>query len=337
MALIPTNSVGGYSTGLTMTSVIDAVGNITAVAGTFTGTFSGATGSFSRLLTASAGISAAGGVTFAGTFSGATGSFSKLLTLSGGLSAAGGITFSSPIVLPINTAPAITIGTHSTRNLILSCVDSVGLIEVGGNTTASLTINQASGGLVKIGNAVYSTYLTVHEADEYIAVQNLGVIDIGDGLGEGNGTYLTINDSATTITATCGSFDVNGRLDMNGGYSEAGATATQATNTITFDATKGNTQKFVPSAVVNTVNFTNINTTPTQCTSATLIFLHGATPYGLTSGTFSVQLAGVTKTVKWSGGSAPVLTNTANKTDILNFLTYDGGTTWLGFVGGLNF
>ena len=47
------------------------------------------TGSFSGLLTASAGISAAGGVTFAGTFSGATGSFSKLLTTSAGISAAG--------------------------------------------------------------------------------------------------------------------------------------------------------------------------------------------------------------------------------------------------------
>jgi len=61
MALIPTNSVGGYSTGLTMTAVIDATGNITGVSGSFTGNFSGATGSFSRLLTASAGISAAGG------------------------------------------------------------------------------------------------------------------------------------------------------------------------------------------------------------------------------------------------------------------------------------
>ena len=65
MALIPTNSVGGYSTGLTMTNVIDAAGNITAVAGTFTGTFSGATGSFSKLLTLSNGLSAAGGATFA--------------------------------------------------------------------------------------------------------------------------------------------------------------------------------------------------------------------------------------------------------------------------------
>jgi hypothetical protein len=65
MALIPMNSVGGYSTGLTMTTVIDATANITGVGATFTGTFSGATGSFSRLLTASAGISASG-VTLSG-------------------------------------------------------------------------------------------------------------------------------------------------------------------------------------------------------------------------------------------------------------------------------
>ena len=78
MALIPTNSVGGYSTGLTMTNVIDAAGNITAVAGTFTGNFSGATGSFSKLLTASAGLSAsaltvAGGATFSGNVSASRG------------------------------------------------------------------------------------------------------------------------------------------------------------------------------------------------------------------------------------------------------------------------
>jgi hypothetical protein len=307
MAIQRFNAVGGYSTGLTATAVIDDTGNITGV-----------------------------GATFTGTFSGATGSFSKLLTLSGGLSAAGGITFSSAIVLPINAAPAITIGTHSTRNLILSCVDSAGLIEVGGNTSASLTVRQASGGAVVIGGGMGNAYLSIYDETGNAYLQSTNLF-IGDGDGVANGNYIHIDDASTTITAICGSFGVSGRLDMNGGYSEAGATATQATNTITFNAASGNTQKFVPSAVTNTVNFTNINTTPTQCTSATLIFLHGATPYGLTTGTFSVQLAGVTKTVKWSGGSAPTLTNTANKTDILNFLTYDGGTTWLGFVGGLNF
>ena len=219
----------------------------------------------------------------------------------------------------------------------MSSIDGDGLIEQVGNSTATLTVRQASGGSLVVGGGVNNTFVVIDDSNQYIQIQNMGAVYIGDGAGEGNGTYLIINDSTTSIDAVANIFSVSGRLDMNGGYSEAGATATQATNTITFNASSGNTQKFVPSAVVNTVNFTNIATTSTQCTSATLIFLHGATPYGLTTGTFSVQLAGVTKTVKWSGGSAPTLTNTANKTDILNFLTYDGGTTWLGFVGGLNF
>ncbi len=42
-------------------------------------------------------------------------------------------------------------------------------------------------------------------------------------------------------------------------------------------------------------------------------------------------------TVKWAAAAAPTITITNGKTDILTFLTYDGGTTWYGFVGGQNF
>ena len=55
MPLLPLNSVGGYSTGITGTTVIDANGNITGVGATFSG-----------LVTFNAGISAAGGITFNG-------------------------------------------------------------------------------------------------------------------------------------------------------------------------------------------------------------------------------------------------------------------------------
>jgi hypothetical protein len=50
MPLLPLNSVGGYSTGITGTAVIDANGNITGVGATF-----------SSLVRFNAGISAAGG------------------------------------------------------------------------------------------------------------------------------------------------------------------------------------------------------------------------------------------------------------------------------------
>lgn len=35
--------------------------------------------------------------------------------------------------------------------------------------------------------------------------------------------------------------------------------------------------------------------------------------------------------------TAPTLTVTSGKRDILTFVTNDGGTTWFGFVGGQNF
>ena len=40
-------------------------------------------------------------------------------------------------------------------------------------------------------------------------------------------------------------------------------------------------------------------------------------------------------TVRWAGGTAPTLTTTAGRTDVVAFLS--DGTYWLGFVGGLNF
>ena len=39
----------------------------------------------------------------------------------------------------------------------------------------------------------------------------------------------------------------------------------------------------------------------------------------------------------WAGGVAPTYTSTLNKIDVFSFLSRDGGSTWLGFVGGQNF
>jgi hypothetical protein len=40
--------------------------------------------------------------------------------------------------------------------------------------------------------------------------------------------------------------------------------------------------------------------------------------------------------VRWPGGTAPTLTAAAGRRDVLTFVCTDG-STWLGFVGGLNF
>jgi hypothetical protein len=75
---MPFNSVGGYSTGITATAVIDVLGNITGVGATFSG-----------LIRANAGISAAGGVTFAGTLQGTTANFTGLVSSTVGFSGSG--------------------------------------------------------------------------------------------------------------------------------------------------------------------------------------------------------------------------------------------------------
>lgn len=47
--------------------------------------------------------------------------------------------------------------------------------------------------------------------------------------------------------------------------------------------------------------------------------------------------SGSNVTIKWAQGFVPIMTTTANKTDIYSLLSYDGGSTWFGFVGGQNF
>ena len=94
MSITPFNSVGGYSTGLTGYTVIDSVGGLSAAGGTF-----------SALTRFTSGISAAGGATFSGTITGATATFSRLTTHSAGITTSslyvsGGSTFGGNITIP---------------------------------------------------------------------------------------------------------------------------------------------------------------------------------------------------------------------------------------------
>lgn len=89
MAIQIFNAVGGYSTGITGTAVIDVIGNITGVGATFSG-----------LILANAGISASG-ITVGRIVSGGTSGLllqpgSGVLAVGGGISASGGFTFGSP-------------------------------------------------------------------------------------------------------------------------------------------------------------------------------------------------------------------------------------------------
>lgn len=77
----------------------------------------------------------------------------------------------------------------------------------------------------------------------------------------------------------------------------------------------------------NITTFTVTNATPGKGQSFTLFLTANGTAYTQAWGS----------SVKWAGGTAPTLTTTTGKKDILTFVTNDGGTTWYGFVGGQNF
>jgi len=163
MALIPINSVGGYSTGLTMTAVIDATANITGVAGTFTGTFSGTTGSFSRLLTASAGFSAAGGVTLA----------SPNLTGT-----------------PISTTAAV--GTNTTQIATTAFVQN----EIVADAVTGF--NGRTGSVQGVSAAVAGTGISVSGATGSVTITNIGVQSFNGLTGDVGGVTTS---AANTFTA----------------------------------------------------------------------------------------------------------------------------------------
>jgi hypothetical protein len=64
-----------------------------------------------------------------------------------------------------------------------------------------------------------------------------------------------------------------------------------------------------------------------RATSFTLILTANGTPYTQAWGS----------SVVWPGGTAPTLTSTNAKRDILVFTTNDGGTTWFGAVSGQSY
>ena len=77
--------------------------------------------------------------------------------------------------------------------------------------------------------------------------------------------------------------------------------------------------------VTNTPDNANANTV-----GFTLLFVGDGTARSMTWNIGSTAIG-------WAGGIAPTYTSTLNKIDVYSFLTRDGGSNWLGFVGGQNF
>ena len=99
------------------------------------------------------------------------------------------------------------------------------------------------------------------------------------------------------------------------------------------------------SGSTDTISLTDGNVHNVTLT-ANCTFTFSAPPADGTSGSFTLflnqdgtgsRLATWPSEVKWAGGTAPTLTTTASRTDILVFTTIDAGTIWYGAVSGQDF
>ncbi len=108
-------------------------------------------------------------------------------------------------------------------------------------------------------------------------------------------------------------------------YGETRTAPTISSGTLTLNLENGNVFEVALNANITTFTISNPPASGTAG-SLTLKLTADGTARTITWGAY----------VKWPGGTAPTLTSTNNKVDVLVFVTMDAGTTYYGFVAGQN-
>jgi hypothetical protein len=175
------------------------------------------------------------------------------------------------------------------------------------------------------------------EVDTLITPDNLGGILIG---GSALSSYLPPTIGSTSVASGATVTNISGLTltapTINNAVLKSmeerfTVSATAATGTIAFNTQTQGVLYYTTNASANfTLNFTNVNSNLTTGDSITCIFLNtnGTTAYYCTT----VQVDSSTRTVKWSGGSAPTSGN-ASSIDAYSFTiikTADATFTILG-------
>lgn len=108
-------------------------------------------------------------------------------------------------------------------------------------------------------------------------------------------------------------------------YKEVYSNAIISSNILTLNLNNGNIFNVLLNANILTITISNIPSS-THNISFTIIFTADGT----------ARAVNWPNTVIWPSGNAPSITSTAGKIDVFSFTSNDGGSTWIGFVGGQN-
>ena len=156
-------------------------------------------------------------------------------------------------------------------------------------------------------------------------------VNVGSG-----GTILT----TTNVGVGIGTLSPRNELDIEGrtrfkSYYEISNTVSSVSNNVNLNLNNG--QFFeLTTAAENISQFTLQNPASGGTHSFTLKIVQGSTPRTVGIDTFKTS-GGTDIPIYWNGGVVPTVTQIASAVDIYSFITFDGGSSLYGVIGGQNF
>ena len=200
------------------------------------------------------------------------------------------------------------------------------------------------------GNLGGDAGLTYNKTTDSLTITGDLAVNGGD-ITTSTTTATLFNSTATTVsiggaassTINIGATDATSTIDLNSNilrevelrnYFDSKGTVTYTggmTQNLAVDLSTGNVFVYTTTGSISTITVNNIPSKANTAVGFTLVLTCGNALYSVTYDAFT------SGGLVWAGGTPPTPTNTVNNTDIVSFVTYNGGTTWYGFVGGLNF
>jgi hypothetical protein len=122
----------------------------------------------------------------------------------------------------------------------------------------------------------------------------------------------------------------NNKLTMNGNLyvistSQGQTNLTLSGTTLTINIAAATVFSVNRTNTISTVTITNTESVNRTASMVLMMTADGTTRAVTWPGSF-----------RWPGGTAPTLTSTLNKVDVITAYTWDGGTNWFAFASGLN-
>ena len=211
-------------------------------------------------------------------------------------------TLNDAIVCKHFVVDIVPVGTFNSVTSPLAYNSSTGVLTVQGGTTVVA-------GTLQLTDSTSSTSTTTAATPNSVKT-----------------TYDLVSAASTLATAalpkTGGA--ITGTLKA-ASYTETRTNPAITTNVLTLDCSTGNLFDVSLNANITTLTFTNVPTTGTAY-ALTLILTADGTARTVTWGA----------AVKWAAATAPTLTSTSTKQDIVVLVTRDSGTTWLAVLAGQN-